>query len=540
MERPSEPVPAVAHSVCREPVCTDETPDECPATVKLSSHDIDDMPCASTFCYGIDTTDNPEIGRLIIGTAAGCDTHVVAVTVDGEVVNHTQIGDFAHGCCEPLHGIQIDIGRRVQQNVQICVRYDRIYPLASTRLQLQAEFGCLTQGVDGPSCDDREVCDSYDNDCNGAADDGLDLTACCHPSTEICDGKDNDCDLEIDEGLLNACLQCGPTPVEVCDNLDNDCDSYVDEGLLNACHTCGPTPAEVCDGLDNDCDGFDDNGVKSTSTCSFGNCNGYGGTNLDTVAEAESCMQHNDRGCTYNELRLWCYRGVDSVAWDRAHRDWVDARCSGTVSRVGDTFSCYQASNCTTYECTTPLVLAFDPDQAVVYTPDDGVTAFNLAAAGKTPMVRTDWPTAATPWLVLDRDGDGVITSGEELFGSATPTAVGPAANGFAALAELDLDRDGRVDRRDPGFDRLLAWADLDGDRISTADELWPVSSLGIVGFEVAYEVEPRCDDRGNCALERGRFYWRDQAGTLRIGAVIDVHLAVRPPPFQAAAVARR
>ena len=60
-------------------------------------------------------------------------------------------------------------------------------------------------------------------------------------------------------------------------------------------------------------------------------------------------------------------------------------------------------------DCNTPLVLSFD-GAPVEYLTDDG-HAFDLSA---TTSQVTDWPTARTPWLALDRDGNGSIDDGSE------------------------------------------------------------------------------------------------------------------------------
>lgn len=183
---------------------------------------------------------------------------------------------------------------------------------------------------------------------------------------------------------------------------------------------------------------------------------------------------------------------------------------------------CSVGPNCTTEwaPCNTPLVLSFD-GAPVEFRAGDQAT-FDIA--GNISIV-TDWPTARTPWLALDLDGDGRITDGRELFGSMTRLPDGrTAAHGFEALRALDENGDGRIDARDPGFARLLLWGDTDGDRVSAPPELSPASA-SLVSIDLAYRVEPRCDARGNCGVERAAFRFRAASGVERTGAVIDVHL---------------
>ena len=120
----------------------------------------------------------------------------------------------------------------------------------------------LCRSVDDPVA---EVCNGLDDNCNGRIDEGVTNLCgeCGQAPTEVCDGEDNDCDGLTDEGVQNACGGCGPVPREVCDGRDNDCDGLTDEGLLNDCGECGPTPTEVCDGADNDCDGLVDEEVAN-------------------------------------------------------------------------------------------------------------------------------------------------------------------------------------------------------------------------------------------------------------------------------------
>jgi len=383
--------------------------------------------------------------------------------------------------------------------------------------------GCLAAGHLGGDCRGTS-CLCYDEDPTvPSRDDGI------TPDGESCyNGVDDNGDLLVDcadPACCNTrecfgseeCGGCVPTLEECSGELDEDCDGLVD--CLDP--NCAPDPA--CD------PGCQD----ELQTCHVGHCNGYIGEMIDEWTEVAECMTHNDGGCSDDELYAWCSRywdtGVGGAWYDFIH-DWVASRCVGEVVWDEDagTYTCRDEEACITYQCTTPLVLAFDDATRVAYRGDSGCRGFDLAAKGAAPAVTTDWPTAATPWLAYDRDGDGAIGSADELFGSATPVVGGLAKHGFEALAALDADRDGAVAPDDPAFGSLELWADRDGDRVSSPDELQPLGSAGVLRLEVGYTAEPRCDARGNCEVERGAFVWADGAGRLHRGAVIDVHLPVR------------
>lgn len=173
-------------------------------------------------------------------------------------------------------------------------------------------------------------------------------------------------------------------------------------------------------------------------------------------------------------------------------------------------------------DCYTPLVLSFDGAEPVVRAGTSA--AFDISVAGG--CLSTDWPEARTPWLALDRDGDGGIADGRELFGSGTRLASGRrATHGFEALAELDDNADGVIDARDPAFGRLLTWADDDLDRRGTGLELEAAAGR-LLAIELAYTIDRRCDERGNCGVERASFTWIDDFGAVRTGEVVDIHLA--------------
>ncbi|MFT3960123.1 beta strand repeat-containing protein [Propionivibrio sp.] len=99
----------------------------------------------------------------------------------------------------------------------------------------------------------------------------------------------------------------------------------------------------------------------------------------------------------------------------------------------------------------------------------------------------TGWVKGDDALLVLDRNGNGIIDSGRELFGVDTVLANGQkAANGFAALADLDSNHDGLFSAADDQFAHVKLWRDLDQDGISDAGELLSLTDAGIASINLA------------------------------------------------------
>jgi hypothetical protein len=166
----------------------------------------------------------------------------------------------------------------------------------------------------------------------------------------------------------------------------------------------------------------------------------------------------------------------------------------------------------------TPLVAVFD-DQRVQYR-SAGDFEFTPGFA-----IRTVWPTVQTPWLARDLDGNGTVDNGSELLGSSTMLATGKrAGNGFEALAELDANHDGVFDTRDPAFASVVLWSDHNGDRLTTADELAPLSSR-IDSISLRFVDEKHCDAQLNCERERSAMTWHDSSGASKRGAIVDIYL---------------
>jgi Ca2+-binding RTX toxin-like protein len=145
----------------------------------------------------------------------------------------------------------------------------------------------------------------------------------------------------------------------------------------------------------------------------------------------------------------------------------------------------------------------------------------------------TGWVKSDDAFLVLDRNGNGSIDNGRELFGDSTPlSAGGVAADGFAALAQEDTNGDGKVDSLDARFASLRLWRDLNQDGFSQAGELFTLSSQGIIALNLAKTANSQILANGNQIADLGG-YVRSDGSTGTLGEVTaqlgDINLAHNP-----------
>src|SRR5437868_12066087 len=141
---------------------------------------------------------------------------------------------------------------------------------------------------------------------------------------------------------------------------------------------------------------------------------------------------------------------------------------------------------------------------------------------------RVGWASGGDGFLVIDRNGDGLITDGSELtFGAEN----GDARNALEALAVLDNNNDHKIDASDARFGELKLWVDSNRNGTTDAGELKSLTELGIESIGLgAHNLEGGMKIRSNAPLSTAVF--TPDLGTT--GTVGDTALSFRGMPAPA------
>ncbi len=159
-----------------------------------------------------------------------------------------------------------------------------------------------------------------------------------------------------------------------------------------------------------------------------------------------------------------------------------------------------------------PLVVNFNGSAAQLTQRN---FSFDIDADGRTDQIAFVKPGSG--FLALDRNDDGIINNGNELFGART-------GNGFAELADHDQDGNGWIDAADSIYDRLRIWSlDSEGN-----EQLFALGRRGVGAIYLGHVSTPfllkGADNETLGQTRASGLYLNDQSG---VGSIQQLDLAV-------------
>jgi hypothetical protein len=182
----------------------------------------------------------------------------------------------------------------------------------------------------------------------------------------------------------------------------------------------------------------------------------------------------------------------------------------------------------------SPIVIDTRRDGIELGPAGRGVS-FDVNADGFPDYVQWVRPRGDEAFLTLDRNRNGVVDDGSELFGVGTPLLEGgTAANGFVGLAQYDQpllggNDDGVISRADAIWPELTLWVDSNADGVATREEMRRPESFGFTSFATIPKVRRYTDPAGNSLP-----YWAWASAGRRARAImVDVFFLLLGPTDQ-------
>lgn len=209
-------------------------------------------------------------------------------------------------------------------------------------------------------------------------------------------------------------------------------------------------------------------------------------------------------GSLTGDCSVFCYEGFglcDGIPYYSANTTF-DPQCAAEQGMCFLEGGIWKSLTCTC-QYTSPVLIDLTGDGFHLTGAEAGVQ-FQFNTDG--PKVRTAWTATGAEgdaFLVFDRDGNGAIDNGTELFGNFTPQPSSASPNGFTALAVLDTkesggNEDGKLSASDSMFSQLQLWVDANHDGISQRSELRYLAPSGISSLGIDFRESKRKDQYGN------------------------------------------
>ena len=177
----------------------------------------------------------------------------------------------------------------------------------------------------------------------------------------------------------------------------------------------------------------------------------------------------------------------------------------------------------------SPILIAAQRGTYHLTSPSDGVW-FDINGDGIPERIAWTDADSDVGFLAYDRNGNGAIDNGTELFGNFSILSDGiRAVNGFAALVDLDGgpgNTDGKIDSTDSIFSKLLIWFDRNHNGVSEPEELLSLPEAGVKVIYTGYRYSRRRDQYGNEFRYEGVATVENVRGHAMPRPIFDVFLA--------------
>lgn len=207
---------------------------------------------------------------------------------------------------------------------------------------------------------------------------------------------------------------------------------------------------------------------------------------------------------SYSETECTSFEATGKVCTDDGRE--IDININIEMSRsFQSTYS--ECLTTLSYQCTDPLVINLSDAPASL---SDMKFFFDLDSDGEDEEISK--LKSDSGFLALDKNDDGVINNGSELFGTKT-------GNGFKDLAAYDEDSNGWIDENDSVFEKLKIWTkNQDGEDVLYTLKQKNIGAIALQSTGTQFSLNSKLENATNGYIRQtGLFLYEDgQAGTVQ------------------------